>query len=87
MANIKSAKKRIRQTLTRTARNRSRMNRVRTYIKRVELAIEQGDKSSAQEAMQAVQPELARAAQRGIVHRNTAGRKVSRLAKRVNALG
>ncbi|MCH9780815.1 MAG: 30S ribosomal protein S20 [Alphaproteobacteria bacterium] len=86
MANIKSAKKRIRQTETRTERNRSYMNRVRTFVKRVELAIVAGDHSQARQALLAAEPELIKAGTRGIIHRNTASRKVSRLAKKVNQL-
>lgn len=86
MANTKSAKKRLRQTERRTAVNRARTSRVRTYIRRVEEAIESGDKSAADAAFQAVQPELMRSAQHSIMHRNTASRKISRLARRINAM-
>jgi small subunit ribosomal protein S20 len=86
MANRKSAEKRIRQTEKRTAINRSRMSRVRTFVKKVETAIASGDKAAAQLALQLAQPELHRAITKGVMHRNTAARKLSRLAHRVNAL-
>lgn len=86
MAHHKSAKKRIRQTETRTAVNRARVSRIRTFVKKVELALEAGDKAAAQEALRAAEPELMSGAGKGVIHRNTASRKVSRLAARVNAL-
>jgi small subunit ribosomal protein S20 len=86
MANRKSAEKRIRQTEKRTAINRSRMSRVRTFVKKVEAAITSGDKAAAQVALQLAQPELHRAITKGVMHRNTVARKLSRLAHRVNAL-
>jgi small subunit ribosomal protein S20 len=86
MANRKSAEKRIRQTEKRTAINRSRISRVRTFVKKVETAIASGDKAAAQLALQLAQPELHRAITKGVMHRNTAARKLSRLAHRVNAL-
>jgi small subunit ribosomal protein S20 len=86
MPHHKSAEKRLRQTETRTAVNRSRMSRVRTFVKKVETAIESGDKSAAQTAFQAAQPELHRATTKGVMHRNTVDRKLSRLAARINAL-
>ena len=86
MANTKSAKKRLRQTERRTAVNRARTSRVRTYLRRVEEAIASGDKTAAAEAFKAVQPELMRGAQHRIMHRNTASRKISRLARRINAM-
>lgn len=86
MAHHKSAKKRIRQTETRTAVNRARVSRLRTFVKKVELALEAGDKAAAQEALRAAEPELMSGASKGVIHRNTASRKVSRLAARVNAL-
>jgi small subunit ribosomal protein S20 len=86
MANHKSAEKRIRQTEKRTAINRSRMSRVRTFVKKVETAIASGDKSAAQSALKLAQPELHRAITKGVMHKNTASRKLSRLALRVNTL-
>jgi small subunit ribosomal protein S20 len=86
MANHKSAEKRLRQTEKRTATNRSRMSRVRTFVKKVETAIASGDKASAQSAFQQAQPELHRAVTKGVMHKNTASRKLSRLALTINAL-
>ncbi len=86
MANIKSAQKRIRQTVTRTARNTERRSRMRTYVKRVELAIASGNADEARSALVAAQSQLERAAQKGIIKRNNASRKVSRLSARVKAL-
>jgi small subunit ribosomal protein S20 len=86
MPHHKSAEKRLRQTETRTAVNRSRMSRVRTFVKKVETAIETGDKAAAQSAFQEAQPELHRATTKGVMHRNTVARKLSRLAVRINAL-
>lgn len=86
MANIKSAEKRIRQTAKRTERNIARRSRMRTYVKRVETAIASGDQTAAGEALKLAQAELDRAAQRGVLKRNTAARKVSRLNARVKAL-
>ena len=86
MANIQSAKKRVRRNARRTTINHARMGRIRTFIKRVELAIEGGDKDGAQQALKAAQPEIMRGVSRGILHRNTASRKVSRLAARIKSL-
>ncbi len=86
MATHKSAEKRIRQTEKSTAINRSRMSRVRTFVKKVETAIETGDKQAAQSAFQVAQPELHRAITKGVLHKNTVSRKLSRLATRINAL-
>ena len=86
MANTVSAKKMTRKIAKRTAINRSRRSRMRTFIRKVEEAIATGDKATAQAALQAAQPEIMRAAQKGIVHKNMASRKVSRLAARVKAL-
>lgn len=86
MANIRSAKKRIRQTQRRTAVNHSRKNRIRTFIKKVESAIATGDKTAATEAFRAAQPELHRGVTRGVVAKNTASRKLSRLNARIKAL-
>ena len=86
MATHKSAEKRIRQTAKRTAINRSRMSRLRTFVKKVEVAIASGDSEAARAAFQLAQPELHRAVTKGVLHRNTASRKLSRLAARLNAL-
>jgi small subunit ribosomal protein S20 len=82
----KSAEKRLRQTEKRTAVNSARMSRVRTFVKKVETAIETGDKAAAQSALQEAQPELHRATSKGVMHRNTVARKLSRLSARINAL-
>lgn len=86
MANHQSAKKRIRQIERRSQVNRARLSRMRTYVKRVEAAIESGDAAAAGEAFKAAQPELMRSAQKGIIHRNTASRKLSRLSARIKGL-
>ncbi|MBV9862161.1 MAG: 30S ribosomal protein S20 [Alphaproteobacteria bacterium] len=86
MANHKSAEKRLRQTEKRTAINRSRMSRVRTFVKKVETAIQSGDREAAQAALKLAQPELHRATTKGVMHKNTVARKLSRLALRINAL-
>jgi small subunit ribosomal protein S20 len=86
MPHHKSAEKRLRQTEKRTVVNGARMSRVRTFVKKVEVAIETGDKMAAQSAFQEAQPELHRATTKGVMHRNTVARKLSRLAARINAL-
>jgi small subunit ribosomal protein S20 len=86
MPNIKSAKKRMRQTKRRTEINRARMSRVRTFVKKVETAIEAGDKTAAEAALKMAQPEIMRGVTKGVLHRNTAARRVSRLSARVKAL-
>ncbi|MBN9033186.1 MAG: 30S ribosomal protein S20 [Rhizobiales bacterium 63-7] len=86
MANTTSAKKATRKIARRTEINKSRRSRVRNFIRKVEEAIASGDAAQAQAALQAAQPELQRAATKGVLHRNTASRKVSRLANRVKAL-
>jgi small subunit ribosomal protein S20 len=86
MANTASARKRIRQTEHRTVRNQARKSRMRTFIKKVEAAIAGGDKAVAAQALQEAQPELQRAATKGVVHRNLVARKISRLAARIKAL-
>ncbi len=83
MANTRSAKKAIRKIAHKTDVNKSRRSRVRTYLRKVEEAIASGDKASAGAALKAAQPELMRSAQKGILHKNTASRKISRLAHRV----
>ncbi|HEY0149194.1 MAG TPA: 30S ribosomal protein S20 [Allosphingosinicella sp.] len=86
MANTPQAKKRIRRNDRRAAINGARVSRIRTYVKQVEAAIEAGDKATALAAISKVQPELARGVSKGVVHKNTASRKFSRLTKRVAAL-
>ncbi|MGI3776189.1 MAG: 30S ribosomal protein S20 [Janthinobacterium lividum] len=86
MANTASAKKRNRQTVVRTERNAARKSRMRTFVKKVEMAIAGGDKGAAAAALQAAQPEMQRAAGKGVIHRNTVGRKISRLSARIKAL-
>lgn len=86
MANTDSARKRIRQTEKRTARNRARKSRVRTFLRKVEQAIAAGDKGAAQEAFRAAQPELQRAATKGVMHDNTVARKLSRLSSRIKSI-
>jgi small subunit ribosomal protein S20 len=86
MANTASARKRIRQTLKRTARNQARKSRMRTFVKKVETAIAGGDRTAAAEALRAAQPEMQRAAGKGITHLNTVSRKLSRLSARIKAL-
>ncbi|MEE8274981.1 MAG: 30S ribosomal protein S20, partial [Alphaproteobacteria bacterium] len=83
MAHIKSAKKRIRQIERRTQVNRARVSRIRTFVKKVELAIAGGDKNAAEDALRVAQPELMRGVTKGVVHKNTAARKMSRLAARI----
>ena len=87
MANTKSAKKAARQIVRRTAINKSRRSRMRTALRKVEEAIASGDRSAATAAMAAAEPAVIRAAQKGIVHRNAARRKVSRLAHSIARLG
>jgi small subunit ribosomal protein S20 len=86
MANTSSAKKATRKIVRRTAVNRARRSQVRTFVRKVEEAIASGDATLASAALHAAEPLLMRAAQNGVVHRNTASRKVSRLAARVKAL-
>jgi small subunit ribosomal protein S20 len=86
MANTVSAKKAIRKIERRTVINRNRRSRVRSFLRKVEDAIAKGDKGAAQAALREARPELARAAQKGAIHRNAAARKVSRLSRRVLAL-
>ncbi len=86
MANHQSAKKRIRQIRRRSQVNRSRLSRMRTYVKKVEAAIESGDAAAAAAALKAVEPQLMRSAQKGIIHKNTASRKLSRLSARIKSI-
>ena len=87
MANTPQAKKRIRRNNKRAEINHSRISRIRTTIKAVESALATGKKADAAEALKQAQPELFRGVARGVIHKNTASRKYSRLAKRVAALG
>ena len=86
MANTPQAKKRVRQIERRTARNQARRSRIRTFVRRVEEAIASGEKDAAEAALRAAQPEVMRGATKGVLHRNTASRKISRLSRRVAAL-
>jgi len=86
MANTTSAKKATRKIARRTEVNKARRSRMRTFLRKVEEAIASGNKAEAAEALKAAQPEIMRAAQKGVVHKNTASRKVSRLAHRIGAL-
>lgn len=86
MANIKSAEKRARQTERRTAVNRSRLSRIRTVVKKVEAAIASGDKEAARTAFAEAQPQLQSGVNKGVMHRNTVARKLSRLSARIKAL-
>lgn len=87
MANTPQAKKRIRRNASRATINHSRISRIRTFIKEVESAITAGKKKEAAEALKQVQPEMARGVARGVMHKNTAARKFSRLSKRIASLG
>lgn len=87
MANTASARKRIRQTAKRTERNQARKSRMRTFIKKVEAAIAGGDKEAAAAALRVAQPEMHRAASKGVVHLNTVSRKLSRLSAHIKKLG
>lgn len=86
MANTPQAKKRIRRNEKRETINMNRKSRIRSFIKKVETACEAGDKKAAADALQAAQPELYRGVAKGVLHKNTAARKFSRLTKRVAAL-
>ena len=86
MANTPQAKKRIRRNDRRAEINGARVSRIRTFVKQVEAAIAAGDKDQAQAAIRKVQPEIARGVTKGVIHKNTAARKISRLSKRVAAL-
>ena len=87
MANTPQAKKRARQNEKRFAVNKARRSRIRTYLRQVEEAIASGDKDAATKALRAAQPELMRGVTKGVMHKNTASRKMSRLSARVNAIG
>ena len=86
MAHHRSAKKRVRQTEKRTAVNRSRMSRIKTFVRKVEDALAKGDVGMAQAAFRDAEPELRRGITKGVLHINTASRKISRLSRRVKAL-
>ena len=86
MANTASAKKATRKIERKTIVNRNRRSRVRTYVRRVEEAIEKGDEAAAIEALKSAQPQIMRAATKGVYHRNTAARKISRLSKRISKM-
>jgi small subunit ribosomal protein S20 len=86
MANTSSAKKAARKIERRAAVNKNRRSRMRSFVRKVEEALAAGDKAAAEAAFQAAQPELMRAATKGVLHKNTASRKVSRLAQRVKSL-
>ena len=87
MANSPQAKKRARQNERRFEINKARRSRIRTYLRRVEEAIASGDQAAAQAALRAAQPEIMRGVTKGVLHKNTASRKISRLSSRVKALG
>jgi small subunit ribosomal protein S20 len=87
MANTPQARKRIRRNEARRIVNGARVSRIRTFVKQVEAALASGNKDEARTALQRVQPELARGVAKGVFHKNTASRKLSRLTKRVAALG
>ncbi len=86
MANTPQSKKRARQAERRTAVNKARRSRIRTYLRKVEEAIASGNADAARDALKAAQPELMRGVTKGVYHKNTASRKMSRLASRVKAL-
>jgi small subunit ribosomal protein S20 len=86
MANSPQSKKRARQNARRLDVNKARRSRIRTYLRKVEEAIESGDQAAAQAALREVQPELMRGVTKGVLHKNTVARKMSRLSSRVKAL-
>lgn len=86
MANIRSAKKRARQIERRTQVNRSRLSRIRTYVRKVETAIAGGDRAAAEAALREAQPQLMKGVNKGVIHRNKAARKLSRLSARIKSL-
>ncbi len=86
MANSPQARKRARQAIKRTEINKMRKSRVRSFLRKVEEAIASGDADSAKDALKAAQPEIMRGANKGIIHKNAASRKVSRLSKRVKTM-
>ena len=86
MANTSQSKKRVRQSEARYAVNKARRSRIRTFLRKVEEAIASGDQAAAAAALQVAQPELARGITKGVLHKNTVARKMSRLSSRVKAL-
>ncbi len=86
MANLSSSKKMVRKIEKRTARNRDQRSKMRTFIRRVDEAIASGDKGAAETALREAQPYIARAGRKGLMHKKTASRKVSRLSKKINAI-
>lgn len=86
MANLSSSKKMVRKIERRTERNRDQKSKMRSFVRRVDEAIASGDKAAAETALQAAQPLIARAGRKGLMHKKTASRKVSRLAKRISAI-
>jgi small subunit ribosomal protein S20 len=86
MANTDSARKRIRQNVVRTARNHARKSRMRSFVKKVEAAIASGDRAAANAALREAQPEMQRAAGKGVIHKNTVARKLSRMTARIKGL-
>ena len=86
MANTPSAKKRVRQLARRTEVNKSRRSRIKTFVKKVEERVMQGDQKGALDAMKSAQPEIQRGVSKGVLHKNTASRKISRLSKSVKSM-
>jgi small subunit ribosomal protein S20 len=86
MANLSSSKKMVRKIARRTARNRDQKSKMRSFIRRVDEAIASGDKAAAETALRDAQPLIARAGRKGLMHKKTASRKVSRLAKQVSSI-
>ncbi|MDP9196893.1 MAG: 30S ribosomal protein S20 [Pseudomonadota bacterium] len=86
MANLKSSKKRARQTVVKTAVNRARVSKIRTSVKKVEHAIQEGNKAAAQEAFRSAQPMLQGGVTKGVLHKNTVARKLSRLSAAIKAM-
>tara|TARA_B100000925_G_scaffold267711_1_gene228367 strand:+ start:868 stop:1131 length:264 start_codon:yes stop_codon:yes gene_type:complete len=86
MANLSSSKKMVRKIERRTARNRDQKSKMRTFIRRVDEAVASGDRAAAENALRAAQPLIARAGRKGLMHKKTASRKVSRLAKQISAI-
>lgn len=87
MANTPQARKRIRRNASRAEINGARRSRIRTFIKKVESALDSGRRDEAEAALKAAQPEIMRGVSKGVLHRNTAARKISRLARRLATLG
>lgn len=86
MANTPQAEKRIRRNDRRAAINKARVSRIRTFVKKVEASLAAGDAAAAAEALKAAQPEMMRGVAKGVLHKNTVSRKISRLASRVKAI-